>query len=104
MNGTAESSNRILAERMRCLMIENSAPNEWWPFALSTAAYLSNRSPVSFSDIVPIHAFTDKKPDLAHIRMWGCWGYAKYPNEQLKGRNKLQSRSESVRLLGFVKE
>jgi hypothetical protein len=38
MNGLAEASNRILLERMRCLMFENEVPSSWWPYAMVTAA------------------------------------------------------------------
>lgn len=44
-NGRAERMNRVLLEKVRCMLAESSLPKQFWAEAMSTACYLSNRSP-----------------------------------------------------------
>lgn len=42
-NGIAERKNRTLLKITRALLIESKAPASFWPEALATATYLTNR-------------------------------------------------------------
>ena len=44
-NGVAERKNRTLLEMARAMMIESHVPKSFWPEAVATANYLSNRLP-----------------------------------------------------------
>ena len=44
-NGVAERKNRTLLEIARALMFESHVPVSYWPEAISTANYLTNRLP-----------------------------------------------------------
>ena len=44
-NGVAERENRTLLEISRALLIESHAPAHFWPEAITTATYLTNRLP-----------------------------------------------------------
>ena len=46
LNGLAERMNRILMERVRCLLSEAKLPNSFWGEALLTVAHVINLSPV----------------------------------------------------------
>jgi hypothetical protein len=47
----------------------------------------------------PFEKIFGKKPDLKHLRIWGCEGYALVPQERRE--HKLSDRSRSVILLGY---
>ena len=49
-NGVAERKNRILLEMTRALIIESHVPKSFWPEAVATAVYLSNRLPTKILD------------------------------------------------------
>ncbi|KXJ79375.1 hypothetical protein RP20_CCG001137 [Aedes albopictus] len=44
-NGVAERMNRTLVEKARCMLNDSKLPKKFWAEAVSTAAYLVNRSP-----------------------------------------------------------
>ena len=44
-NGIAEHKNRTLLEITQALLIESRAPASFWPEAIATATYLTNRLP-----------------------------------------------------------
>ena len=46
-NGLAERINRTLIERVRCMLLNASLFKGFWAEAVTTAAYLINRSPSS---------------------------------------------------------
>ena len=46
-NGVAERKNRTLLERVKCLLLNSRLPKVFWGEAVTTTAYLINRSPHS---------------------------------------------------------
>ena len=44
-NGTAEQKNCTLLEKTRTIMVESRVPHSYWPEALATSTYLTNRLP-----------------------------------------------------------
>ena len=46
-NGVAERLNRTLVETTRAMLLDAKLPHMFWAEAISTAAYLRNRSPTS---------------------------------------------------------
>lgn len=76
-NGVAERMNRTLLEKVRCLLFTSSLPKSFWGEALSTAAYLINHSPSFALDLKsPLEVWHNRKPDLNHLRIFGCAAYA----------------------------
>jgi hypothetical protein len=82
-NGRAERLNRIIKERIRVLLFEAEAGPELWPEALATVVYLLNRRAVSGKPSTPIEMFYGRKPQVSHLRIWGCLAYVKVPDRQL---------------------
>ena len=82
-NGVAERLNRTLVETTRSMLIDAKLPYRFWAEALSTAVYLRNRSPTKAVDgITPCEAWTGKKPDVAHMCVFGCEAYAHIPKDE----------------------
>jgi hypothetical protein len=74
------------------MLLEAGLPTRLWGEAALTACYLSNRTPRQYSEQVatPEEKWTDRKPDLSHLKVFGCVAYAQLAKEQ---RDKLDPTS-----------
>ena len=74
------------------MLIQSRLPQKFWVEALSTAVYLHNRSPTKgLADMTPFEAWTGIKPDVKHLRSFGCTVYAHIPKDE---RKKLDSKAK----------
>lgn len=72
-NGVAERANRTIMEAARSMLHAASLPLKFWGEAVTTAVYLRNRSPTrALNGVTPYEAWRGEKPDLFHLRVWGC--------------------------------
>lgn len=86
-NGVAERMNRTLLERVRCMLISAGLPKTFWGEAISTAAYLINRSPSSAIDLkTPAEKWYGKPADYKNLRVFGCQAYAHIKQDKLEPR------------------
>ncbi|WVZ09086.1 hypothetical protein V8G54_022432 [Vigna mungo] len=82
-----------LAER------RNHLPRYLWGEAVSTAAYLLNKSPTkALPSSTPEEAWSGNKPDVRHLKIFGSICYKHVPSEL---RKKLDDRSEALILVGY---
>jgi hypothetical protein len=98
-NGHAERLNRRLLSIMRSLLADQEVSHGFWPEALDTAVYLHNRTCSSRHDMTPWEKLTGVKPDLSHLRVWGCKVGVHVPLELQE--NKLDGVSEEGRFVGY---
>lgn len=97
-NGVVERRNRILLEMTRSIMKHMRVPNYFWGEAIRHSTYLLNRIATrSLKDRTPYELFHEKKPNISHLRVFGCVGYAKVEKVNLK---KLDDRSRMLVNLG----
>ena len=73
-------------------------PKCFWADTVSTACYVRNRLPVVPLNVSPFEKWYGKKPDVSHIRVFGCVAYALKPNIE---RRKMDAKSENVRFIGY---
>lgn len=99
MNGKAERLNRTLLEKARTMLAAADLPPSLWAEAISTANYVRNRSPTAGSTATPHERLFGTKPDLSHLRVFGCRAYAHVPTSL---RTKLQPTAESGRMIGYA--
>ena len=61
----------------RCLLREANLPKSFRVRALVTAFHLSNRVHISSipDGMTPYELFHNKKPDLSHLRVFGCTAF-----------------------------
>jgi hypothetical protein len=85
-NGVLERLNRILITIARSMLIDAKLPAKFWGDAVLTACYLRNRTPIGPKGITPEEVYSGKKPDIRHLRAYGCLAYAHIPKEH---RSKL---------------
>lgn len=98
-NGVAERMNRTLVEAVRAMLSDAQLPKTFWAEAVSTAAYVRNRSPTStLKDMTPYEALNGRKPNVKHLRTFGCISHVHIPKDE---REKLDSKSRRCILLGY---
>lgn len=101
-NGMSERMNRTLVERAKCLLIDAKVPKKFWAEAVSTAAYLINRSPTKAIDYkTPEEKWTGVKPNIKNIRVFGCRAFVHVPKEK---RLKWDSKANELIFVGYCPE
>ena len=88
-NGKVERYLRTLEDGLQTLLADSGLPTSFWGDAVLTIQYLRNRLPTSAlpAGITPFEAFYKKKPDLSHLRVWGCQCFVTIaPELRSKGR------------------
>ncbi|KAF5388093.1 hypothetical protein D9615_000300 [Tricholomella constricta] len=80
-NGKAECYIRTLEETAQTLLAESGLPSSFFGDAVLTAQYLRNRLPSSTlpSGSTPFFVMENCKPDLSHLRVWGCQCFVLIP-------------------------
>ena len=98
-NGVAERANRTITEKARALTLDSGMPLSLWGYAIDTAVKLSNLQPNrSIGYKTPHEARFDEKPDVSHLREWGC---AAYVYDYAQNKKKLDARAWEGRLVGY---
>ncbi|KAL5499747.1 hypothetical protein EMCRGX_G011207 [Ephydatia muelleri] len=100
-NGVAERINRTLMESARTMMAQAGLSDKYWAEAVVTGTFLRNRVPTSsFKEkTTPFEKWYEKKPDLSHLRVFGCMAYAYIPDANRK--DKLSKKAEKLRFIGY---
>lgn len=81
------------------MLIEANLPKAFWAEAVvAGATYLVNRSPIRGHKQTPEEAWSGRKPDLAHIRVFGAKVMAHIPKQK---RQKWDAKSKESVLVGF---
>ena len=90
----------IIMEMERSMLKAKHLPNDYWTEVVACAAYIINRYPTKgFKNIVPEEAWSGRKHNVTHMRVFGCVAYAHVP-DQLK--KKLERKGEKCIFLGYI--
>jgi hypothetical protein len=102
-NGVAERKNRTLLDIARALLIDSHTPAYFWPEALATATYLTNRLPskplayktplATLGSFVPLPSHHSLPP-----RIFGCVVFVHLPKQC---RTKLEPRALKCVFVGY---
>jgi transposase InsO family protein len=100
-NGVAERTNRTVIEMARSLLHHARLPPEFWAEAVATAVYVKNRCPhkATEGNKTPEEAYSGSKPDLAHLRVFGCDAYVL---TQDGDRRKMDPKSRRCVFIGYT--
>jgi len=112
MNGNIERSNGYIIMVARCILTEALLPKSFWSMAVIAAAYLANRTTSrSFSPpITPLGRALDllhplegvpHRPDVSHLRVYGCRCYVTVQKEDRVQSDKLSPRGQLGKLVGY---
>jgi hypothetical protein len=101
-NGVAERKNRHIIEITCAMLNEKNLPNYFWAEAEATAIYIMNRTPTTTVHGMTLEEkFTGKKPNVSHLRMFGCIAYVHVPDEK---RSKLDPKAKKCIFIGYSLE
>ena len=96
-NGVAERKNRSLMDCARSMLNHAELPKKLWAEAVSTAAYIQNRAPsAALKGSIPFTLWFGRKPNLKHLRVFGCVAFA-----HVVVRQKLDNKAEKLRFVGY---
>jgi hypothetical protein len=81
--GSVKSSIRTIEDGIQTLLADSKLPLSFWGDAALTFVYLRNRLPTSTlpDETTPFEAMKGSKPDLSHLRVWGCQCFPLIPPE-----------------------
>ena len=74
-------------------------PKSFWGYALETVVYILNRVPSKSVEVIPYEIWTNKKPYLSYMKIWGCPAFVKRTISY-----KLEARSDKCLFVGYPKE
>lgn len=82
------------------MMFDQDLPNSLWAEATCTAVYIQNRcSHVILEDKTPEEAFTEEKPEIGHLRVFGCPVYVHVLKEK---RTKMEPSGKKGIFVGYT--
>jgi len=91
-NGIAERSHRTdtegsIASVATARLAELKLPAKLWNFVYLSSVYVHNMLPGAGSDDqTAFERFTGRKPDVSHLRAWGCEAFVHIPSDIRRGR------------------
>ena len=101
-NGIAERLVGVATDGTRTMLRDSGLPPRFWAEAMNTFMYLRNRTPTAANDgKTPYERFYGMKPDVGHIRTFGCVVKVTLPLEKL---GKLEDRAMMGYMLGYKYE
>jgi hypothetical protein len=74
-NGRAERLIRTIVKKAQAIHLEACIPQNWWEFAVNYAIHVYNQTPLKRSSNdykTPFERLHHTKPDVAHLRVFGC--------------------------------
>jgi hypothetical protein len=98
-NGVVERRNQSVVNMARSLLKTRGLPTAFWGEAVTTAVYLLNRAPTkSVAGKTPFEAWHGRRPDVEHLRVFGCVAYVRVTRPHLK---KLEDMGVTMVFIGY---
>jgi hypothetical protein len=86
-------------ECARNMILAQGLEFEFWGKAMNTTVYIKNRCPTkALESKTPQEAWSGRKPNVFHLRVFGCKAFAHVPDEK---RIKLKSKSMPCVFIGY---
>jgi hypothetical protein len=81
------------------MLNEKNLPNYFWAKVVATAIYVMNPTPIAtVHGMTPEEKFTGKKPNVSHLKVFGCIAYVHVPEEKT---SKLNPKAEKCIFIGY---
>ena len=99
-NGVAERFNRTVVEMARMMLHGANLPYAFWAESINTATYIRNRcisKALGTHKTTPEEVWTGIKPNIEHLRVFGCDAYALIKDHH----HKLHPKGEKCILVGY---
>jgi transposase InsO family protein len=99
-NGYVERANQTILDKACAFLLNSKLTNDYWAEAINTSTFVSNLLPTpSCSNLSPYELWTERKPPLHRLRLFGCKVYSAVPKS--KRLWKLGKVGEPGILVGF---
>lgn len=95
----SECWNRTLLDMVQSMMSQTDLSLSFWGHALVITAYTLNRVPTKSIVKTPYELWTDKSPNLLHLKIWGCRVHVK---KQVT--KKLENKTDKCIFVGYPNE
>ncbi|THV56149.1 transposase, partial [Flagellimonas alvinocaridis] len=100
-NGVVERKNRTLEEMARTMLCENNLPKYFWAEAIHSACYILNRALIRpILKKTPYELFVGRKPNISHLRAFGCKCYVH--NNGKDNLGKFDAKSDEGIFVGYA--
>jgi transposase InsO family protein len=94
-NGVAERRNRTVTEMSRSLLKSMNVPGRLWGEAVRHSVHLLNRLPTkAMGSRTPFEAWSGRKPQLGHLRVFGCTAHVQ-PTDEAENSANAEAGSQS---------
>jgi transposase InsO family protein len=98
-NGDVERANRTVSDQVTAMLNEANLPVQFWFHAFVALLHVLNRSPTApLSGQTPYKAWYRRKPDVSHLRVWGCLAYVHVQKDK---RKSFGSHMEKCIFIGY---
>lgn len=97
-NGRAERFNRTVTQKARAMMLDSTVAKKFWADAFKSAVVVYNVSARMTQPKTPYEMFWGLKPDVSHLRVWGCKAFCQ---RKASDRKKLTAWSDEGRFIGY---
>lgn len=98
-NGISERMNRTIMEMTRSMLHQAELALKLWAEAANTAVYIRNMCPtVAVTGMTPYERWFGKKPNISHLRVFGCDAFVHIPDQK---RRKLEGKSSKYVFIGY---
>ena len=102
MNSIPEYDMRTIIEHASAMLWNTSLPIGFWSQAVETSVYLMNRSPHStLHGKTPYEQWHGVKPNLGHLRVFGCRAAAHVPDELRTKTDWISKSSLNCIFIGY---
>jgi hypothetical protein len=101
-NGVAERMNRTLVETARTMIFNAGLSKMYWAEAVTTAAYVRNRVVTSSTGVTPYERWYGRKPNVSHLKVFGCNGYALVPESERRKWTEKHSACVSLDMASLM--
>jgi hypothetical protein len=99
-NGRAERFIRTIMDKSQAICLESCAPQSWWEFSVDCAVHVYNCTPIMRHNWkMPFENLEHTKPDVTHLRVFGCSTYIFLPEKVC--HNKLNPKSKLMTFIGY---
>ena len=99
-NGHAERFICTVMDKAQAMCLDACLPQNWWEFAVDCTTHVYNHTPIQHHDWkTPFENLKHTKPDVTHLRVFGCGAYVFLLEEVCV--NKLNPKSKLMTFLGY---
>ena len=99
-NSVVERKNRTLEDMARTMLLASGLSRNFWAEAVNTSCYIINRCMIRpLINKTPYELLKGRKPNIAHLRIFGCKCYVHNNGKEALG--KFDARSDEALFLGY---